>query len=112
MSDILAADPSAPPEVAARVKPVSWQDAWNICNEERERAILSGDIYGREIGNAEIAAYHDRRAATFALLQTLLDRVGTNAVIKDELRMMAEADRERAAQLAALDNPDKQEAAP
>lgn len=105
----LTADPSTPPDVLAPVKPVSFQDAWSLCDSERFRAITSAGV-ARAKGAEDIAAYHERHAATFALLQTLIDRIGRDEPIKAQLREIARVEAEREAALAALDNPDKAEA--
>ena len=109
LSDVTAGT-SAPPLEAAPLQPVTFGEAWNLCYSERERALCSARMarsdFADDPRHGAFAAAHDRHAAIFLMLLTLVDRVGNDGGIKDRLQMIADAENERAARLAEQDAPD------
>lgn len=80
---------------------LSYQDLWDACDSERQRARAWMDFHASE-GNADIAARFAAEYRVFEALQTLVGRIADSARIKDELKAIAR--RERASAQSSDDN--------
>ena len=99
-----AAKVNAAPRTASTV---TFQDLWNLLDEERERAaILKSDHLAH--GHANTAAHFAKRELGFEKLQKWVGRISQDdEILQPRLAELARIEAEREAALDAAANPDK-----
>jgi hypothetical protein len=109
MSEIAAADLSAPLFEDAPRDSIGWGDAWSLCYNEMTRA-ESSERYARENDGGWVIEHHRRHAKIFKTLCVVIDRIAGDDQIKDRLRELAAIAEQDAAAAAALVDPEAETA--